>query len=350
MTVPKAVLRAMRTGRLSRGRKGVLVNREQVFNQIDVSFTPAKRKPMLRTILVLIATLIALPVVAFYYDQPLNPEQWNAVKTLFRAMLAIALLCFAVSEITRNYSQVDKLWSLLPIGYAWYVATQAGFETRTTLMATLVTLWGLRLTYNFARRGGYHWPPWRGEEDYRWAVLRQNPLLNKRLPWTAFNLFFISLYQNTLILLFTLPVIVAWQGRNTPLNALDAAAALLMFGFIVLETVADQQQWNFHQEKYRRRQAGEPLGEYARGFFTSGLWGRVRHPNYAAEQALWLSYYLFSVAATGRWLNWSLAGGILLLLLFLGSSDFSEKISAGKYPEYKAYQKRVPRFWPTLFS
>ena len=86
------------------------------------------KQSMLRTILVLIATLIALPVVAFYYDQPLNPEQWNAVKTLFRAMLAIALLCFAVSEITRNYSQVDKLWSLLPIGYAWYVATQAGFD------------------------------------------------------------------------------------------------------------------------------------------------------------------------------------------------------------------------------
>lgn len=302
---------------------------------------------MLRTILVLIATLIALPVVAFYYDQPLNPEHWNAVKTLFQAMTAIGLLCFAVSEITRNYSQVDKLWSLLPIGYAWYVAGQAGLDARTTLMASMVTLWGLRLTYNFARRGGYHWPPWRGEEDYRWAVLRQNPLLAGRLSWTAFNLFFISLYQNTLILLFTLPAIVAWQGQRTPLNWLDAVAALLMLGFIILETVADQQQWNFQTEKHRRRNSGEPLGEdYARGFCASGLWSRVRHPNYAAEQAIWLSYYLFSVAATGRWLNWSLTGGILLMLLFLGSSDFSEKISAGKYPAYTDYQKRVPRFWP----
>jgi len=52
------------------------------------------------------------------------------------------------------------------------------------------------------------------------------------------------------------------------------------------------------------------------------------------------------VAATGRWVNWSLAGGLLLVLLFLGSSDFSEKISAGKYPEYEGYQKRVPRFIP----
>ena len=35
-------------------------------------------------------------------------------------------------------------------------------------MLALVTLWGARLTFNFARKGGY--AP--GGEDYRWAVLR----------------------------------------------------------------------------------------------------------------------------------------------------------------------------------
>jgi steroid 5-alpha reductase family enzyme len=305
---------------------------------------------MIRTIVLLIATLIALPVLAIYYGHPLGPEHWATVKSLFKAMICIALGCFAISEITRNYSQVDKLWSILPIGYSWYVAGCSGYDTRTTIMAILVTLWGLRLTFNFGRRGGYSWIPWRGEEDYRWAILRQDPPLNKRLPWMAFNLFFVSLYQNTLILLFTLPVVVAWQGKGTPLNALDYIAAALLLGFIVIETVADQQQWNYQTEKYRRRAAGEPLGdEYSRGFCATGLWGRVRHPNYASEQAIWLSYYLFSVAATGQWLNWSLVGAVLLMLLFLGSSDFSEKISAGKYPEYAAYQKRVPRFLPRLF-
>ena len=82
---------------------------------------------MLRTILFLLATLVALPVIAWYYDAPPGPEHWAAVKTLFQVMLAAALLCFAVSELTRNYSQVDKLWSLLPIGYAWYVAIGIGF-------------------------------------------------------------------------------------------------------------------------------------------------------------------------------------------------------------------------------
>ncbi len=304
---------------------------------------------MVRTALLLLAALVALPLIAFRYDAPLDPAQLGVLSNLLKAMLAIALLCFTVSELTRNYSQVDKLWSLLPIGYCWYVAARSGFEARPVLMASLVSVWGARLTFNFWRRGGYHWIPWKGEEDYRWGILRQNSILSKRLPWAAFNLFFISLYQNGLILLFTLPIVVAWQGGR-PLNALDAAAALALLGFIALETVADQQQWHFHQGKGQWQRSGQPAeSPFAQGFCASGLWARVRHPNYAAEQCVWLSFYLFSVAATGRWVNWSLAGALLLMLLFLGSSDFSEKISAGKYPAYAEYQRRVPRFWPRLW-
>jgi steroid 5-alpha reductase family enzyme len=72
----------------------------------------------------------------------------------------------------------------------------------------------------------------------------------------------------------------------------------------------------------------------------------VRHPNYAMEQAVWIAFYGFSVIATGEWINWSMAGCVLLVILFKGSSDFSEAISAEKYPEYKTYQKNVPRFVP----
>jgi steroid 5-alpha reductase family enzyme len=305
---------------------------------------------MIRTIVFLLATLIALPIVAVNYDQALEPEIVATLTKLVKIMLGVALTCFAVSEITRNYSQVDKLWSIIPVVYVWVVAFDSGLGVRLCLMASLVTLWAIRLTYNFARRGGYHWIPWKGDEDYRWAVLRQNPILSRRLNWSLFNLFFISVYQNTLILLFTLPTLVAWQGENTSLNLLDGIAALAMVLFIGIETLADQQQWEFHQEKQRRLRLGEKMEEpYSAGFCQTGLWARVRHPNYASEQAIWLCFYLFSVAATGRWLNWSLAGAILLMLLFIGSSDFSEKISAGKYPGYREYQKKTPRFLPKIF-
>jgi steroid 5-alpha reductase family enzyme len=165
-----------------------------------------------------------------------------------------------------------------------------------------------------------------------------------------FNLFFISLYQNTLILLFTLPIVVAWQGHNIPLGIWDIVLAVLMLGFIVMETVADQQQYDYQTEKYRRKNAGLPLdGNYAKGFVDTGLWGFMRHPNYTAEQSIWIVYYLFSVVATGHWVNWSMTGAVLLLLLFQGSSDFSENISSEKYPAYKDYQQKVPRFIPKFW-
>jgi hypothetical protein len=46
-------------------------------------------------------------------------------------------------------------------------------------MAAVAAVWGLRLTYNFYRRGGYAWPPWTGEEDYR-SVRSRSVLTEER--------------------------------------------------------------------------------------------------------------------------------------------------------------------------
>jgi len=305
---------------------------------------------MVKTIFVLIVTLIILPIVAFKFDEPLTIEQWQMLKTAIYIMLGIAFACFAVGELTGNCSQVDKLWSITPIIYTWYFAFAGHWDSRMVLMAVLATLWGVRLTYNFSRKGAYSWKFWEGEEDYRWNVVRQTPALKGRLRWGLFNLFFISLYQNALILLFTLPILVAWQGRDKPLGWFDYLIATIFIALVIIETIGDQQQWNFQTEKYRRIKNGEKLdGEYANGFVSSGLWAKVRHPNYACEQAIWITFYFFSVAATGRWINWSMAGLLLLVVLFQGSSDFSEDISSKKYPGYDDYKKRVPRFLPKLW-
>jgi steroid 5-alpha reductase family enzyme len=301
---------------------------------------------MLRTIIILLGTLLLIPISAIYFDKALNPAQAAVFSTLLMLYLCIALGCFVVSEITRNCSQVDKLWSIVPIIYVWYVAIASDYDARLTLMAVVVTVWGARLTYNFARRGGYSWIPWGGEEDYRWAVLRRESLLSSRWAWAAFNLFFISLYQQGLILLFTLPALIAYEGIGKPLTLWDWLLAVIIVALVAVEAIADQQQYDFQQEKYRRIAAGEPLGDYSVGFVQTGLWAKSRHPNYAAEQAIWLTFYFFGVVASDRPLNWTLAGPILLMLLFLGSSDFSEKISAEKYSDYLDYQKRVKRFLP----
>lgn len=261
-------------------------------------------------------------------------------------MLTVAIVCFVVSELTRNYSQVDKLWSLLPVAYSWI--TVAWFPSvRLYIMAGLVTLWGLRLSYNFYRKGGYNIIPWRGEEDYRWKVLRENPALKGRFRFGLFNLFFISLYQNTLILLFSTPLLLAAAYQAKPVNIIDLIAAILMLLFIVLESLADNQLFRFHSEK-KGLHNGDPVYKesLAKGFMIEGFWKHVRHPNFASEQAIWASFYFFGVAASGRWLNFTIAGPILLILLFIGSSAMTESISSGKYPEYRNYQKAVPKFLP----
>lgn len=304
---------------------------------------------MLKTIVLLIAALVIVPIATFYFDVPLSDEHWLILKHCIFIYLGVALSCFTLAEITRNCSQVDKIWSIVPIVYVWYIAYAGGMGDRSVLMAVLVTLWGARLTYNFSRRGAYSWKFWSGEEDYRWQVLREMPLLKGRTRWFFFDLFFISLYQNGLILLFTLPALLALGGEEKPLFWVDFLLAGLFIAALLIETVADQQQWNYQNEKHRRKAAGEPLdGEYALGFVHSGLWRWVRHPNYAAEQLIWVIFYFFSVAATGRWFNWSVAGALLLLLLFQGSADFSEGISSKKYPLYGVYCKRVGRFLPKL--
>jgi len=118
-----------------------------------------------------------------------------------------------------------------------------------------------------------------------------------------------------------------------------------MVGCLIIETVADQQQWNYQSKKYEKINAGKRLtGEYAKGFIDTGLWRYSRHPNFLAEQCFWWGVYLFGVAATGEWVQWSMAGTAALTLLFRGSTHLTESITAEKYSKYKQYQASTNRF------
>lgn len=258
---------------------------------------------------------------------------------------AVCAFCWIASLITKDTSWVDRIWSVVPVVYVWIFAIAALVDGkdagRLLVMAVLVTLWGARLTFNFARKGGYT-----GMEDYRWAILR-----GRMTPWQfqVFNLLFIVLYQNALLVLITLPASVAWQ-HPAPLNGWDVLFAVLFLVFLVGEFVADQQQWNFHRAKHA---AG---GDLAPGFVSTGLFRFSRHPNFFSEQAQWWVLYLMGATAAvasglGFWggaLNWTVVGAALLSILFIGSTVFTESISAAKYPAYREYQRTTSMLvpWP----
>lgn len=269
----------------------------------------------------------------------------DALQIVVLVAALASLVCWILSLITRDTSWVDRAWSIVPVVYVWiFVAgafTADAGSARIVLMGILVTAWGARLTFNFARKGGYT-----GMEDYRWAILRK-----RMRPWQfqVFNLLFIIGYQMTLLVLITLPAWLAAQ-HPTALTGWDALFTIAFLGFLVGETVADQQQWNFHQ---RKKQAG---GDLAPGFATTGLFRYSRHPNFFFEQAQWWAFYALGATAAatagagvfGGVLNPTIVGAALLTVLFLGSTIFTESITASKYPAYAEYRQTTSMLvpWP----
>jgi steroid 5-alpha reductase family enzyme len=257
----------------------------------------------------------------------------------------VCAFCWIASLITKDTSWVDRIWSIVPVAYVWIFAIAAIVDgedaARLVVMAVLATLWGARLTFNFARKGGYT-----GMEDYRWAILR-----GRMKPWQfqVFNLLFIVLYQNALLVLITLPAYIGWL-HPAPFTGWDVLFTVLFVAFLAIEFIADQQQWNFHRAKHAAGGHLEP------GFLTTGLFRYSRHPNFFGEQAQWWMFYcLGAVAAVasglGFWggaVNWTIVGAALLSVLFIGSTVFTESISASKYPAYKDYQRTTSMLvpWP----
>ena len=237
----------------------------------------------------------------------------------------VCLVAWITSLITHEHSWVDRLWSIVPVVYVWIFAGFAGLhDVRLDVMAALVTLWGARLTFNFARKGGYS-----GTEDYRWAILRARM---SPMQFALFNLFFIVTYQNALLVLITLGALTAWQNR-APFGALDAALTVLFLCLLAGETIADEQQWRFQKRKAAK--------ETEQRFVTTGLWNFSRHPNFFFEQAQWWTIFLFGAVAAGSVLQWTALGPFLLTLLFVGSTKFTEGITLSRYPEYAEYQART---------
>ncbi|KAI9138072.1 hypothetical protein BKA69DRAFT_1127690 [Paraphysoderma sedebokerense] len=126
---------------------------------------------------------------------------------------------------------------------------------------------------------------------------------------------------------------------------------------------------------------------YNLGFITTGLFKYSRHPNFFCEIANWFIFYLFSISAStvhttlsrhqlpfsfpisysftfsSDWttlhvlnrsstmyslsiINWTLTGAVILMLLFQGSTIYTEYLTGKKYKYWKDYCLRTSRLIP----
>jgi steroid 5-alpha reductase family enzyme len=267
----------------------------------------------------------------------------SPLNVTFAILIIAIIVSFFYGLLTRNYSTVDRLWSILPAIYVLVWMQDFMHNPRFVIAGILVIAWALRLSLNFARRGGYSFNLKEGftGEDYRWEVLREK--IPNRFVFEVFNLVFISAFQLILVFMITLPLYFVGQ-IDAPLNGTDYLLFGLFAMFLVLETVADNQQYRYYRERESEEFKNSPRHQL--GFNTFGLWKHSRHPNYVCEMSQWIVVALYLFHLTGTW-HYSMFGAAVLVLLFVGSTNMAESITVTKYERYPEWRKvSVP--WITL--
>ena len=103
---------------------------------------------MLLTILLLIFTVVVVPFVCLNFGYTPNELQYEILQQMSYTVGIVIAYCFIVGELSRNNSQVDKLWSIVPILYTWQMTLLAPeLSEKMVFMSILVTIWGARLTF-----------------------------------------------------------------------------------------------------------------------------------------------------------------------------------------------------------
>ena len=271
-----------------------------------------------------------LAISAGYLTVVLLPGEPVWLRLLIADVVATVVV-FAFSMIFNNSSVYDPYWSVIPIflalGY-WGLAEEEGDPTRQGVAMVIVTLYGVRLTYNWARG-------WRGmgHEDWRYVDFRH------KFPRAYWLISFLGIHLMPTLLVFLgcLPFWSIMAGNSAPFGLADAGAALVALAAILIEGVADNQLRRF-------RKTNPPKGS----IMQTGLWAYSRHPNYFGEILFWWGLALFVLL--GDLQNyWQAAGALAINLLFVFISlPLIEQRMRARRLGYEEHRRRVSRLIPWL--
>ena len=288
----------------------------------------AKPKSMTRAFsLCALAYVIALcvAVIVVYALGDRHP-----ILIVFTADIAATLVIYVFARMFRNASFYDAYWSVAPLVIAlYYILVAASGDVvyiRQVVVVTLVFIWGIRLTLNWARQ-------WRGlgHEDWRYANFRSK---SKGWFWIV-ELMGIEMMPTTIVFLGCLSLYPALAIGTSPFGVLDWFAIVVTAGAIILETTADEQLRKFVG-------ANPKPGK----IMSTGLWAYSRHPNYLGEIMFWWGLFLFAISADiSYW--WVVVGPVAMTLLFIFISiPMMDKRNLERKPGYREHMKKVPALVP----
>ena len=293
-----------------------------------MAHSKTKQKSMTRAFsLCALAYVIALcvAVIIVYVLGDRHP-----ILIVFTADIVATLVIYAFARVFRNASFYDPYWSVAPLAIALYYTLVASsgdvIFMRQVLVVTLVFIWGIRLTLNWARQ-------WRGlgHEDWRYANFRSK---SKGWFWIV-ELMGIEMMPTTIVFLGCLSLYPALATGTNPFGVLDWIAIVVTAGAIILETTADEQLRKFVK-------ANPKPGK----IMSTGLWAYSRHPNYLGEVLFWWGVFLFALSADlSYW--WVVVGPVAMTLLFIFVSiPMMDKRNLERKSRYEEHMRKVPALVP----
>ena len=247
----------------------------------------------------------------------------------FAADVAATLAIYALARVFHNASFYDPYWSVAPIAIAvfWLTTAATVSSCRPWIVIALVALWGIRLTWNWAR--GWHGLK---HEDWRYADMRMKHGPKKRF-WIV-ELIGIELVPTLVVFLGCLSLYPVLADSTRSIWWPDAIAVLVAAAAIFIETTADEQMLQFVKTK----KPGQIMNK--------GLWKYSRHPNYFGEISFWWGLYFFGLAANPAYW-WTIAGPIAITLMFLFISiPMMDKRNLERRAGYAERMKKVSALVP----
>lgn len=258
----------------------------------------------------------------------------RAASPALRGALAVAALmfiAFIVGIATRDNSYVDLFWgpNFVVIAAAAFSGMSA-MTPRAWVVATLVTLWALRLTWHLTRRK-LRMPG----EDFRYATWRRQ----WGRTWVIRSLLQVYTLQGLLALIVAAPILAVAADHADNVDIWMVIGAAVWLAGIAMEMIADMQITRF----VARRAAGTETARMC----TTGLWSISRHPNYLGEVIAWWGVGIVALGASGGLLGLIGPVAISLLIRFVSGVPLLEQ--AWREREgFAEWAERTPVFvpWP----
>ena len=245
-------------------------------------------------------------------------------------LAAVAILMssgWIYSLIKDNVTISESPWGLCFMLITWLTWLQSdGWFYRKTIIAILVTLWGIRLFIHITKRNA-------GKgEDPRYTEWRKQYGDNFRLV-SLFKVFLVQALFSWIIALS----MQAGQLSQTPeiFTIFDIAGIIIWAAGFIIESSADRQLSRFLANPANKGKV-----------MKQGLWRYSRHPNYFGESSMWWGIFIISLSVPWGWATVISPIVITYTLLRITGVTLMEETIFGNNPEYKEYVNKTSSFIP----